>query len=407
MLEPPGSEAMLSGSALQQTRGRLLPILAVFLTCLAVVGVAPYLLDTYSVNVLTRSLLYACVALTVDLLWGYMGILTFGQSAFFAAGAYSAGLFFTHSGFGPGTALARAGDRRIGRRRDGADRRMAGILARGKRALRFGHYAGTADRLHAAALLRRSVYRFEQRTVRLRELRSFRGSLVLDRRHAAGGSGRRVMGIREQRRGPVLVAIRENEQRCQYLGLDTPRLKIILFVACAVVGAITGYVFACYSMVVAPELAGFVFGTELVIYTVLGGRATLIGPVLATIIVDYESAQLSGDYPFVWKLILGTVFVVVIVAFPRGLLPFVGDLGAVLRLPGADRRTHRPQTCRSSTCSTLRKQPESRPGAARRCVLRAWKNTSAVSRYSTASRSRPVPENWSVLSVRTAPARRR
>ena len=88
MLEPPGSEALLSGSALQQRRSRLLPILAVLLTCLAVVGVAPYLLDTYSVNVLTRSLLYACVALTVDLLWGYMGILTFGQSAFFAAGAY-------------------------------------------------------------------------------------------------------------------------------------------------------------------------------------------------------------------------------------------------------------------------------------------------------------------------------
>ena len=74
-------------------------------------------------------------------------------------------------------------------------------------------------------------------------------------------------------------------------------------------------------MVVSPELAGFVFGTELVIWTALGGRATLIGPLFGAVLVDYESAQLSGDYPFVWKLIIGSVFVLVIVAFPRGLLP--------------------------------------------------------------------------------------
>jgi urea transport system permease protein/urea transport system ATP-binding protein len=326
MLEPPGSEAMLSGSALQQTRGRLLPVLAVLLTCLAVVGIAPYLLDTYSVNVLTRSLLYACVALTVDMLWGYMGILTFGQSAFFAAGAYSAGLFFTHSGFGPGTALAAL---------------AMGILA----AIAMAVIVGWLAFWHGVSELYASVITLVLPIVCTQLLYSggaFTGS-------SSGLSGFESIDLSVEAwfwtagtllatltaaawvfvssdAGQVLVAIRENEQRCQYLGLDTPRLKILLFVACAVVCAITGYVFACYSMVVSPELAGFVFGTELVIYTVLGGRATLIGPVLATIAVDYESAQLSGDYPFVWKLILGSVFVVVIVAFPRGLLPFVGDL---------------------------------------------------------------------------------
>ena len=63
------------------------------------IGVAPYFLDTYLVNVLIRAFLYAAVALTVDVLWGYTGILTFGQSAFFGIGAYSAGLIFTHMGF--------------------------------------------------------------------------------------------------------------------------------------------------------------------------------------------------------------------------------------------------------------------------------------------------------------------
>ena len=192
--------------------------------------------------------------------------------------------------------------------------------------------------------------------------------------------------------GQVLVAIRENEQRCQYLGLDTPRLKIILFVACAVVCAITGYVFACYSMVVSPELAGFVFGTELVIYTVLGGRATLIGPVLATIAVDYESAQLSGDYPFVWKLILGTVFVVVIVAFPRGLLPFVGDLcapcyGCLARIAArigrrpADHRRARP-------CGSNRNLGRERRGVASRGRGKALRQSQGARRHHPHGRCR-------------------
>jgi branched-chain amino acid transport system permease protein len=125
--------------------------------------------------------------------------------------------------------------------------------------------------------------------------------------------------------GRILVAIRENEQRCKYLGLDTVRVKIVVFVFCAVIGAMAGYIFAAYSSVVSPELAGFVFGTELVIWTALGGRATLVGPLFGTLLVDYESAQLSGDYPFVWQLIIGSVFVLVIVAFPRGLLPMVSS----------------------------------------------------------------------------------
>jgi branched-chain amino acid transport system permease protein len=102
----------------------------------------------------------------------------------------------------------------------------------------------------------------------------------------------------------ILVAIRENEQRCKYLGRDTVRLKIAVFLFCGVIGAVAGFIFAAYSMVASPELAGFVFGTAL---------------------VDYESAQLSGDYPFVWKLIIGGIFVLVIVAFPRGLLPMVSS----------------------------------------------------------------------------------
>ena len=65
----------------------------------------PWVLDTYTVNILIRAFFVAIAALTVDVLWGYTGILTFGQSAFFGIGAYALAIVFTQIGFGPGEAL--------------------------------------------------------------------------------------------------------------------------------------------------------------------------------------------------------------------------------------------------------------------------------------------------------------
>jgi branched-chain amino acid transport system permease protein len=126
--------------------------------------------------------------------------------------------------------------------------------------------------------------------------------------------------------GRVLVAIRENESRCEYLGINVSRVKILLMVVTAVIAAVAGYAFAGVQMVVAPEYAGFVFGTELVIWVALGGRGTLIGPVIGTLLIDVSTAYLSGNLPFVWKLIIGLAFVVVIVAMPQGIAPLVTRL---------------------------------------------------------------------------------
>jgi branched-chain amino acid transport system permease protein len=74
-----------------------------------IIAAGPLILDTYSVNILIRGFLYALVALTVDILWGYTGILTFAQAAYFGIGAYAAALTFTHLGFEAATVLLAAG----------------------------------------------------------------------------------------------------------------------------------------------------------------------------------------------------------------------------------------------------------------------------------------------------------
>ncbi|MEO8040337.1 MAG: branched-chain amino acid ABC transporter substrate-binding protein, partial [Betaproteobacteria bacterium] len=101
---PSGEIALEGGARAPRSRrdARILVVCAI--VALLLVAAGPWVLPMYMVNSLIRAFLYAAVALTVDILWGYTGILTFGQSAFFGIGAYAVGLMFTHVGFGPGYA---------------------------------------------------------------------------------------------------------------------------------------------------------------------------------------------------------------------------------------------------------------------------------------------------------------
>ena len=306
-------------------RGRsdLRRLLILAIAALLLITIGPAVLPTYLINNLIRAFLYASVALTVDVLWGYTGILTFGQSAFFGIGAYAAGLIFTHAGFSPANAaLALA----------------AGIAVSALVAVLVGWLAF----YHGASPLYASVVTLVLPIVVAQILYSggnFTGSSSglsgFDSFDVSLEAWFRIAGtylvlltavawlfVRSDA-GRVLVAIRENEPRCEYLGLNVSRIKILLLTACAVIAAIAGYAFASVQMVVAPEYAGFVFGTELVIWVALGGRGTLVGPVVGTLLIDVSTAYLSGNLPFVWKLIVGLAFVVVIVALPQGLAPMV------------------------------------------------------------------------------------
>jgi branched-chain amino acid transport system permease protein len=119
--------------------------------------------------------------------------------------------------------------------------------------------------------------------------------------------------------GKLLVAVRDNDLRCAYLGISPKRVQIALTAVLAGVAGAVGFLFAHASGVVAPENTGFLFGTQLVIWVALGGRASLLGPVIGTLAIDYLSASLSGDLPFLWQLVLGAAFVIIIILLPDGL----------------------------------------------------------------------------------------
>ena len=286
----------------------------------AAVLAAPWVLDTYSVNVLTRSLLLAVAAVTVDLLWGYTGILSFAQAAFLAIGAYALALVSTTLGFSAGTGLLGL---------------LLGLGAAGLAALLVGWLAFSygASPLYVSTITLVFPIVFVQLIFAGGNLTgSSSGLSGFDVPELDTESWFRIAGLLlvavaagaatlvRSDFGRLLVAMRENEVRCQYLGIPTARLKVLLFVACALVCAAAGWVYAGATAVVAPELGNFVSGTELVIDTALGGRATIAGPILGAVAIDAISNYLNGALPFLWALIVGLVFVVVIVALPGGLL---------------------------------------------------------------------------------------
>jgi branched-chain amino acid transport system permease protein len=297
--------------------------IGVLLAVLILLLLTSYTLPTFLVNNLIRAFLFAAVALTVDLLWGFTGILTFGQSAFFGIGAYAAGLAFHHYGFSLLTAvLALTGGLAV-----------SWIVSRIVSWLAF--YSG-ASPLYASVVtlvlpivLVQAIYSggvFTGSSSGLSGFESF--DLSLEIWYLISGIFLIAMTLGawlfvRSDAGQLLVAIRENESRCEYLGIDVACMKTRLMGIAALIAAMAGFLFACVQMVVAPEYAGFVFGTELVIWVALGGRGTLFGPVIGTILIDVGSAYLSGDMPYLWKLLIGTAFVLVIVVLPRGLMPLL------------------------------------------------------------------------------------
>ncbi|MGX7706512.1 branched-chain amino acid ABC transporter ATP-binding protein/permease [Methylobacterium sp. Gmos1] len=315
--------------------------LVVALLAAGALWAAPLALDTFAVNVLTRSMIYAVLAVTVDLLWGFAGILTFGQAAFFGIGAYATAMLLSAQGGAPhwmalAVLLAVAAPVLLG-------------LAVGW--LSFYHrstalYASVIS-LVVPIVVVQGIYSGAERTGSSSGLVGFdvlpleiEGFFRLAALLLVAVTLAAWILVRSDA-GRMLVALRDNEARCAYLGLNPRRWQIGLTAVLAGVAGLAGFVFANASGVVAPENAGFLFGTELVIWVALGGRGTLIGPVLGTIAIDYLAANLSGDLPFLWQLLLGTAFVAIIILLPGGLAELARR--AFGALPAGRRRAFAPR----------------------------------------------------------------
>lgn len=290
---------------------------------LVLVVAGPWVFDTYLLNILIKAFFFSIAAITVDVLWGYTGYLTFGQSAFFGIGAYAAGLVFTHGGFSAPMVLLAFGAAVLACAAVGA---LVGWLSFYRGASPF---FATVISLVLPIVLTQLLLSGGEWTGSSSGLTGYQTfDLSMQAWYWVSGGMLLLAGLLgwvlvRSDAGRVLAAIRDNESRCTYLGIPTELVKIALLVVMAVVAGLAGFGYGAFSGVVAPELTGFALGTELVIWVALGGRGTLWGPLLGAVLINVATAYLSSSMPFVWQLILGTAFVLVIVLLPQGLVPLL------------------------------------------------------------------------------------
>ncbi|MHA1537746.1 MAG: branched-chain amino acid ABC transporter permease [Alphaproteobacteria bacterium] len=120
--------------------------------------------------------------------------------------------------------------------------------------------------------------------------------------------------------GVALKAIRDNEERMRFLGYDTARYKTTAFTIGAAVSGLAGGLFVTQFGFASPSLIGFAMSAEVLIWAALGGRAVLIAAFLGAIVMRTLEGILSESLGAYWLLALGLVFILSVLAFPRGLI---------------------------------------------------------------------------------------
>jgi urea transport system permease protein len=119
--------------------------------------------------------------------------------------------------------------------------------------------------------------------------------------------------------GMLLLAMRDKEERVRFSGYDVSDFKIFIFCVAAMISAIGGAMFTLQVGFMSPSFVGIVPSIEMVIFCAVGGRASLIGAVYGTLLVNYGKTFFSETYPELWLFLMGGLFMAVVMFFPDGL----------------------------------------------------------------------------------------
>ncbi len=293
--------------------------------------------QSYWVITLTRGLLLATVAVATDLAWGYAGIFTLGQAVFFGIGAYAAGLLGVNAevtsllllagaaaGAGIVAGLVVGAFLFFGRRRVGP--LYVGLvtlaLTYALERLATGWAAvGSGNGISGLPLPVLAGNEIEP------GLEFFMIALVLLLAVLALGAA-----LTRSQFGLVMRAVRDDDERAEFLGYHRPTVQLVVFTIAGAMSAVAGCLFALVEGFTSPTFLGVALSTQLLVFVLLGGRGTLIGPVLGVLLLEVAGQRVQEQLPSTWPIVIGSLLLAVIVFLPGGLMD----------LPGRIRRARRP-----------------------------------------------------------------
>jgi urea transport system permease protein len=331
-------------------------LIGILVLAVLLVVVLPLCLDVFRLNLIAKYLTYAFVALGLVICWGYGGILSLGQGVFFGLGGYCMAMFLKLEA----SSVANTKIQSTPGIPDFMDWNQitalplfwqpfhsltftiaAVILVPGIFALIIGaamfkrRVGGTYFAIitqAVAAILTILIVGQQGYTGGINGMTDLRTLKGWDIRpdHAKVVLYFFEVGllficifiaqfIRHSKLGRILVAMREQEDRVRFSGYSVANFKIFAFCMAAVFAAIGGAMFALNVGFMSPSFVGIVPSIEMVIYTAVGGRLSILGAVYGTMLVNFAKTSLSESFPELWLFGLGGLFIAVVLAFPNGL----------------------------------------------------------------------------------------
>jgi urea transport system permease protein len=125
--------------------------------------------------------------------------------------------------------------------------------------------------------------------------------------------------------GRILVAVRDKEDRVRFSGYDVANFKVFVFCLASAIAAVGGAMFTLQVGFMSPSFVGIVPSIEMVIFAAVGGRHSLVGAVVGSLVVNWGKTLFSESFPELWLFAMGGLFIAVVLAFPRGLAGLVTD----------------------------------------------------------------------------------
>jgi urea transport system permease protein len=340
-------------------------VLAVVLpVCNALPQGSPLAISNFTLNLFGKFLTYAILALGLDLLWGYAGVLSLGHGVFFGLGAYAMGMHLMLEIGAKGVYQSALPDFMVWNRvtelplfwkpfTSGAFTLAAIVLVPALFGLAFGYLAfrsrirGVYFSIITQALALSAWLVFNRNEMNLggtNGLADFKTvfgfplnqpgtqrALYVVTALALVAAYLLCRWITLTRAGKVLVAIRDSETRVLFSGYSPAGYKLFVFVVSAVLAGVAGALYAPQVGIITPAKIGVLPSIEMVVWVAAGGRGTLYGAVLGAFGVNWIQSWLTTSYPDLWLLFLGALFMGAVLFFPDGLIGALGALWARAR----------------------------------------------------------------------------
>ena len=341
--------------AFQQRRW---PLIILWVVIVAAIVAAPAVLPVFRLNLLGRFLSLAIVALGIDLIWGFTGLLSLGQGIFFALGGYVAAMylqlnssadlpngipeFFSLYGLDrlpafwepfhsplftlvaiwlvPAVLAAVLGNLVFRNRIKGA---YFSILTQAALLVFFNFFNGQQKLINGTNGLKTDVTTLFGQMVGSPEMQ--RGFFWLTS-VVVILAWLFLRWVVRGRFGDVLIAIRDDEPRLRFAGYNPTLFKTIVFAIAGGLAGIGGALYTVQSGIVSPQYMTVPFSIEMVIWVAVGGRGTLVGAILGAVAINYAKSLVSEALPQSWLFIQGGLFILVVTALPEGVIGwFRGD----------------------------------------------------------------------------------